>query len=129
MLDILERHGHAVGATTVNGRAPMIDGSPSTGRLADVMTADGLPRVFDRNFLKGGTNQELRRFLESVHAETDENSGVFGNRWSQTFVDVWNSEFDKYPFPFPFPCLHYFRSTQWCLDVRNGCFSGNPTLY
>ena len=29
MLDILEGYGHAVGATAVNARAPMIDGSPS----------------------------------------------------------------------------------------------------
>ena len=91
MLDILqgENHGHAVGATAIDARAPMIDGSPATGRLADVMSTDGVPRVFDRNFLRS-QNQELRVFLEQLHSETDDNSGVFGNAWSQTFVDNWN---------------------------------------
>lgn len=41
MLDILEGQGHAVGATAVNSRAPMIDGSPTTGRLADLMSTEG----------------------------------------------------------------------------------------
>ncbi|KAL7554934.1 hypothetical protein ACHAWF_018496 [Thalassiosira exigua] len=90
MLDILERHGHAVGATAVGGRAPMIDGSPSTGRLADIMSVDGVPRMFDRNFLRGSDNQHLRPYLESMHAETDDSSGVFGNAYSQAFVDIWN---------------------------------------
>lgn len=136
MLDILERHGHAVGATSVaTNRAPMIDGSPETGvsrpflpllmldiqysstipqqslmtipgmvplfqqsqRLADVMSTQGVPRVFDRNFMKGN-DQQLREYLELLHSETDDNSGVFGDGYSQTFVDLWNSElFCKMP--------------------------------
>lgn len=89
MLDILERHGYSVGATAVDARAPMIDGSPSTGRLADVMSANGVPRMYDRDFLKGDS-QDLREYLEALHAETDHTSGVFGNEWSQSFVDIWN---------------------------------------
>lgn len=89
MLDILERHGHAVGATAINGRVQMIDGSPSTGRLADVMSTEGSPRIVDRHFLKG-ESQQLREFLESLYAESDDNSGIFGEAWSQSFVDIWN---------------------------------------
>ncbi len=48
MLDILERRGHAVGATAVNARVQIIDGSPSTGRLPDVTSTDGVLKVFDR---------------------------------------------------------------------------------
>ena len=48
MLDILEGHGHAVGATAVNSRATIIDGSPTTGRLPDVISTKGVLRVFDR---------------------------------------------------------------------------------
>ena len=48
MLDILERHGHAVGATAVNSRVQIIDGSPATGRLADAMSTEGVVKVFDR---------------------------------------------------------------------------------
>ena len=48
MLDILERHGHAVGATAVNSRPSIVDGSPTTGRLADVISTEGISRVFDR---------------------------------------------------------------------------------
>ncbi len=89
MLDILEGHGHAVSATAMNERATMIDGSPKTGRLADVMSTDELPRIRDQSFLRGDS-QELREFLSSLHAETTDNSGVFGNAWSQAFVDIWN---------------------------------------
>ena len=45
--------------------------------------------VFDRNFLRG-ESEELREFLQSIHAETEDNSGIFGNLWSQNFIDVWN---------------------------------------
>ena len=48
MLDILEKHGHAVGATAVNSRPSIVDGSPTTGRLADVISTEGVSRVFDR---------------------------------------------------------------------------------
>ena len=48
MLDILEGHGHVVGATAVNSRAQIIDGSPTTGRLADIMSTEGVLKVFDR---------------------------------------------------------------------------------
>ncbi len=89
MLDILERQGHAVSATAINGRSLMIDGSPTTGRKADVMSTDGSPRIVDRNFLKGDS-QQLRGFLQSLHAETDDNSGIFGDAWSQSYVDIWN---------------------------------------
>ena len=30
--------------------------------------------------------------MQLLHAETEDNSGFFGNAWSQAFVDVWNSE-------------------------------------
>ena len=89
MLDILAGHGHAVGATAVNARVSMIDGSPKTGRLADVMSTEGLLRIRDNTFLRGDS-QQLRDFLKSLHAETGDNSGVFGNAWSQAFVDIWN---------------------------------------
>ena len=61
---------------------------PTTGRLADVMSPSGVPRVFEREFLKGD-QQELRVFLESLHSETGDNSGAFANKWSQSFVDIW----------------------------------------
>lgn len=89
MLDILEVQGHAVGATAVNARVSMIDGSPKTGRLADVFPTEGLLKIRDRNFLIK-ESQQLRDFLKSLHAETTDNSGVFGNAWSQAFVDIWN---------------------------------------
>ena len=89
MLDILERQGHAVGATAINSRVEIIDGSPKTGRLADVMSTEGIPRLHDRSFLKGDS-QQLRNYLKSLHSGTDDNSGVFGNAFSQTFVDIWN---------------------------------------
>ena len=89
MLDILEGHGHAVGANAINARVNMIDGSPKTGRLADVFPADGILKIRDRKFLMQ-ESQQLRPFLESLHAETAESSGVFGNAWSQAFVDIWN---------------------------------------
>ena len=79
LLDIVERQGHAAGATAINARSQMVDGDPSTGRLADFMSTEMLPRVFDRNFLRG-ESQELRDFLQLLHAETDDNSGIFGVR-------------------------------------------------
>ena len=59
MLDILEVQGHAVGATAVNARVSMIDGSPKTGRLADVFPTEGLLKIRDRKFL--GRNKRQRR--------------------------------------------------------------------
>ncbi|KAL7553976.1 hypothetical protein ACHAWF_017328 [Thalassiosira exigua] len=90
MIDILQGQGHAVGAIALNGRSPMVDGSPTTGRLSDVLSTEGLSRIFDRSFLKGVTTRELEPFLESLHADTDDTSGIFGDAWSQVFVDVWN---------------------------------------
>ena len=87
MIDVLEGHGHAVGTTAINTRVPMLDGSPKTGRLADVMSTEGIPRIHDRSFLKGDLLQ-LRDYLKSLHAGTDDNSGVFGNAFSQTFGKI-----------------------------------------
>ena len=87
MLDILERQGHAVGATAINSRVDIIDGSPKTGRLADVMSTEGIPRIHDRTFLKGDS-QQLRSYLKSLHAGTDDNSGIFSNAFSQTFGKI-----------------------------------------
>ena len=53
MLDVLERNGEAVSAIAVNTRAAMIDGSPKTGRLADIISADGLHKIYDNNWLSG----------------------------------------------------------------------------
>lgn len=89
MLDVLERNGEAVGATAVNTRAAMIDGSPKTGRLPDIISADGLHKIYDNNWLSG-KSQELRGHLETLHSQTDENSGIFGDKWSQSFIDIWN---------------------------------------
>ena len=87
MLDVLERQGHAVGATAVNSRVSIVDGSPKTGRLADVMSTEGIPRIHDRSFLMGNS-QQLRDYLTSLHAGTDDNSGVFSNAFSQTFGKI-----------------------------------------
>ena len=87
MLDILERYGEAVSATAVNTRAAMIDGSPKTGRLADIISANGLHKIYDNNWLSG-KSQLLREVLESLHSETDENSGFFQDKWSQSFIDI-----------------------------------------
>eukprot|EP00956_Cyclotella_meneghiniana_P024597 scaffold49619_cov23-Cyclotella_meneghiniana.AAC.1 len=70
MCDVLEGKGHAVSATSVNVQAPMVEGDPSTGRYADAMSTEGLPKIFDRQFLNGRTRQEFRQFLEELNAET-----------------------------------------------------------
>lgn len=90
MCDVLERQGHAVSAISVNYQAPMVDGDPSTGRYADAMSTEGLPKIFERQFLNGRTGQELRLFLEQLNGATSDNSGVMSNLWSQRFVDVWD---------------------------------------
>jgi hypothetical protein len=87
MLDALDRQGHAVGATAINSRVEIIDGSPKTGRLADFMSTEGIPRIHDRYFLKGDS-QQLRNYLESLHAATNDNSGVFSNAFSQSFGKI-----------------------------------------
>ena len=110
MLDILEQEqGAAVAATSVGARATILDGNPSHGRLADAMSGRGTPRLFDRDFLaptevKWATDvkgipmleevvrQDLRPYLEEIHAGTSEVSGVFGDAFSQSFVDMWNSK-------------------------------------
>ena len=89
LLDVIERQGHAAGGTVIDSRSQMIDGDPSTGRLSDVMSTEILPRVFERNHLKD-EKQDLREFLKSIHGETEDNSGVFADKFSQTFIDVWN---------------------------------------
>ena len=89
MLDVLERNGEAVSAIAVNTRAAMIDGSPKTGRIADVISADGLHKIYEKNWLSG-QSQRLRGHLESLHSLTDDTSGIFGDKWSQSFLDTWN---------------------------------------
>ncbi len=89
MLDVLERNGDAVSATAVNSRAAMIDGSPKTGRLADILSTENIARIYETNWLND-KSQDLREYLESLNGRTSEVSGLFSNKWSQTFVDVWN---------------------------------------
>lgn len=89
MLDVLERKGEAVGATALNSRAAMIDGSPKTGRLADILSTESIARVYEPNWLND-KSQALREYLTTLNSKTSENSGVFANKWSQTFIDVWN---------------------------------------
>ena len=90
LCDILESQGHAVSATSVNVQSPMVEGDPSTGRYADAMSTEGLPRIFERQFLNGRTGQELRSFLEQLNGATNDNSGVMSDLWSQRFIDVWD---------------------------------------
>jgi hypothetical protein len=89
MLDVLERNGEAVGATAVNSRSVMIDGSPKTGRLADVLNTESIARIYEPNWLND-KSQDFREYLELLNSKTSENSGMFADKWSQTFVDVWN---------------------------------------
>ena len=111
MLDILEQEqGAAVAATSVGPRAAILEGNPAYGRFADAMSGQGSPRLFDRDFLaptevkwapdvKGIpvlveiVKQDLRPYLEEIHAGTSEVSGVFGDAFSHSFLDMWNSEF------------------------------------
>ena len=53
MLDIMEssKQGDAIEATSIDAMAAILDGNPATGRLADVMSVHGLPRLYDRTFL------------------------------------------------------------------------------
>jgi hypothetical protein len=89
MLDILERYGEAVSATAVDTRAAIIDGNPKTGRLADIISADSLSKIYENEWLSE-ESQRLREHLESLYAQTEDNSGVFGDKWSQSFIDIWN---------------------------------------
>jgi hypothetical protein len=91
MLDILQVKGHVVAATSMDRKTQMIDGNPSVGRLADVVASSGPETLYEREFMnwRDGTD-ELRPYLEELHSETVENAGMFGNMWSQTFLDVWN---------------------------------------
>lgn len=111
MLDILEqKQGAAVAATSIGARAAILDGNPAYGRLADVMSNEGAPRLFERTSLaptevkwapdiKGipmlveVVRQDLRKYLQAMHSETGETSGVFGDAFSQSLVDMWNSKF------------------------------------
>ncbi len=90
MLDKLQGYGHAVSSTSVNSKVPMVDGSPTTGRFADAISTEGLPRIFEREFLNGRSGKELQYFLEDLNAETKENSGVMSDMWSQRFIDIWD---------------------------------------
>ena len=91
MLDILQDNGNVVAATSMDRKTQMIDGDPRTGRLADVVASSGPRTLYEREFMnwREGTDL-LRPYLEQVHSETVENAGVFGNMWSQTFLDVWS---------------------------------------
>ena len=111
MLDMLEqKQGAAVAATSIGARAAILDGNPAYGRLADVMSNEGAPRLFERTSLaptevkwapdiKGipmlveVVRQDLRKYLQAMHSETGETSGVFGDAFSQSLVDMWNSKF------------------------------------
>ena len=88
MMDVLHSDGLAVYSSSVARKTVMLEGDPSTGRLPDVMSPHGPSKFLDRNFLLAG-NQQLRGYLESLHGETHDNSGLFANIWSQSFIDVW----------------------------------------
>jgi hypothetical protein len=90
MLDNLQSSGYVVSATSMDRKTQMIDGNPNFGRQADIVSSSGPRTVYEREFLnwRDGTD-ELRPYLEELHSETVENAGIFGNMWSQTFVDVW----------------------------------------
>ena len=89
MLDILERDGEAVAATAINIRSAMLDGNPKTGRLADIVSIDGMHKIHDNHWLSEDS-QRLRDHLDVIYAQTDDHSGLFGDKWSQSFIDIWN---------------------------------------
>ena len=89
MLDILERDGEAVAATAINIRSAMLDGNPKTGRLPDVISIDGMHKIHDNHWLSE-ESQRLRDHLDAIYAQTDGHSGLFGDKWSQSFIDIWN---------------------------------------
>ena len=91
MLDVLQGDGYVVAATSMDRKTQMIDGDPKTGRISDVVSSSGPRTLYEREFMNWRERVDiLRPYLEEVHSETKENVGMFGNMWSQTFVDVWS---------------------------------------
>ena len=90
MLDELAGYGLAVSSTALDRKSLMVDGDPSTGRLADVISNTGPQLIYERKFLnRKAKREDLRGYIESRHYETEENSGVLANIQSKSFIYTW----------------------------------------
>eukprot|EP00956_Cyclotella_meneghiniana_P013390 scaffold19343_cov80-Cyclotella_meneghiniana.AAC.1 len=91
MLDKLQEHGMSVSANGIDGKGPMIEGNPSTGRTVDVIPSWGV-NTLTRQSLTSQSNdiEGILDIMSYINEETDISSGIFANYWAQNLIDTLN---------------------------------------
>lgn len=91
MLDRLQGDGFAVGSVGINSAGAILDGDPSLARSSDVVSSGGISNLYPQTASPGTHNRDamMSHFL-SLNGATESNSGMYGNHWSQKFIDSAN---------------------------------------
>ena len=81
----------SVSANGIDGKGPMIEGNPSTGRTVDVIPSWGV-NTLTRQSLTSQSNdiEGILDIMSYINEETDISSGIFANYWAQNLIDTLN---------------------------------------
>jgi len=90
MLDILEGSDHSVAAFGINDDAPILEGGVDFGRQVDVVKGNGADWFYDRGLSTNADPDYMDTYFSLLNQETVENSGLFGDLYSQRFVNSVN---------------------------------------
>lgn len=86
MLDVLQRRGLSVEAVGIDNKGPIIEGNPSLGRTVNVIPSANV-NTLTRLSLNDGSNgndlSSIEDLMKYLNQETELESGVFANYWSQ----------------------------------------------
>jgi len=89
MLDVLEQEGYLCSSLGINIPGACLNGDPIINRPIDVIRSGG-QHWFYSEAHKVSENVEpdtMKTYFNAINGETSLNSGLFGNHWSQKFVD------------------------------------------
>ena len=92
LLDKLQLdHGMSVSANGIDGKGPIIEGNPATGRTVDVIPSGGV-NTLTRQSLTTQDNDiaGILDIMSYMNEETDVASGIFANYWAQNLIDTLN---------------------------------------
>ena len=82
MLDKLQEHGMSVSANGIDGKGPMIEGNPSTGRTVDVIPSWGV-NTLTRQSLTSQSNDidGILDIMSYINEETDTGKDIGSCPW------------------------------------------------
>eukprot|EP00546_Thalassionema_frauenfeldii_P010113 CAMPEP_0178928808 /NCGR_PEP_ID=MMETSP0786-20121207/20156_1 /TAXON_ID=186022 /ORGANISM="Thalassionema frauenfeldii, Strain CCMP 1798" /LENGTH=1403 /DNA_ID=CAMNT_0020604807 /DNA_START=186 /DNA_END=4393 /DNA_ORIENTATION=+ len=88
LLDIMQGKNYTVGPSGINGNSKSLAGNPEIARNVDVIHHSGLKTFYERATSSSYDRQEMRDMFVLLNNRTKPESGLFGEHWSQSFVNA-----------------------------------------